>query len=125
MRPDWMVIGELNGPEAMQALSILGQGHDGITTMHASNVEDALARLESMVMMANMGLGLAEIRRVIAAGLGLIVHQEYLPDKKRKVVQIVEIRGIDNSRYLLQPLMHYNMDSGEFEWTDAVPGWQQ
>lgn len=125
MRPDWLVIGELSGPEAMRALSILGQGYTGMTTLHASNVEDALARLESMVMMANVGLGLAEIRRVIASGIGLIVHQQYLPDKKRKIVQIVEMRGVDNNRYILQPLMHFNMDSGQFEWTDAVPGWQQ
>jgi pilus assembly protein CpaF len=124
MRPDWLIIGELLGAEAMHALEIINRGHSGITTIHATSVEDALARLEAMCLMANLGLGLAEIRALIASALQLITYQQKLSNGRRKIMQIVELRGLQNDRYVLQPLFRYNQERREFEPTGAKPGWE-
>jgi pilus assembly protein CpaF len=115
MRPDWMIIGELLGRESMTALEILNRGHSGMTTIHATGVEDALSRLEAGCLMANLGLGLREIRTLIASALQLITHQEKLKDGSRKITQVMAINGLDNERYVLQPLFRFNLEKGLLE----------
>lgn len=122
MRPDWLVIGEVWGPEAMRAIQIMSRGHDGLMNLHADSTEDALTKLEAMCLMANLGLGLAEIRRLIVSGLRLIVYQEKLP-AGRRITQITELRGLENDRYVLQPLFRYNVDRDRLEATGAKPTW--
>lgn len=108
----------------MSVLNIFNMGQDGsLTILHASNPEDALARLENMCLMANLGLGLSEIRSLIASALQLITYQERLPDGKRKLTHIVELCGLENGRYILQPLFRYNPETGTIESTGAKPGW--
>lgn len=123
MRPDWLVIGELWGPEAGRALQVLSRGHVGLMTTHADSVEDALTRLEALCLMANLGLGLGEIRRLIVSGLRLIVYQEKLP-VGRRITQITELRGLQNDRYVLQPLFRHNPEKGRIEATGAKPTWE-
>jgi len=124
MRPDRLMIAELAGPEAMKALDIFNRGHDGsLATLHASSPEDALTRLETMCLMANLGLGLVEIRAVIASAIQLITHQERLLDGTRKLTHIVELCGLENGRYQLKPLFRYNPVSRAIEPTGAHPGW--
>jgi pilus assembly protein CpaF len=124
MRPDRLVIGELHGPEAMNALNVFNMGHDGsLTILHANSPEDALARLESMCLMANLGLGLSEIRNLIASALQLITYQRLLPNGSRKLTQIVELRGLENGRYVLQPLFRYNPETDTIDSTGAQPSW--
>lgn len=124
MRPERLIFGELRGAEAMRILDIIGGGHDGsLMTMHAQSAEDALARLEAMCLMANLGLGLGEIRYRIASTLNVIVTQLRLPAGYRRVVQITELRGVENDHYVLQPVMRYHDDTGVFEMTGATPGW--
>ncbi len=126
MRPDWLVAGELHGPEAALALQIFGHGHCGLATIHASGVEDALARAEAICLMANLGLGLGEIRRMIAAAFRLITFQERVPpDGRRRITHIVELRGVENDRYVLQPLFRYNAAEDKLEATGAKPGWEK
>jgi len=127
MRPDWLVIGDMYGPEAMKAVQLMRAGHRTITTLYASSPEDALTRLESMCLMANPGLGLTEIRAMVAASIGLISYQQNftLPDYRIKVTRIVEVQGIANDRYLLQPLFTYNIEEGKLEPTDAYEGWAE
>ena len=126
MRPDWLVIGELNGIETLRALQILGNGHSAITTLHADSAENALARIETLCLMANLGLGLDDIRRMIVSALRLILYQECLePNGKRRVTQVVEVRGIENGRYILQPLMRYNTETERIEPTGAKAGWEK
>ena len=125
MRPDWLVIGELHGSEALHALQIMGNGHSAIATMHATSAENALARLEAQCLTANLGLGMDEIRQTIVAGLRLIAYQERLPNGQRKVVQLVELKGLENGQYVLQPLMRYNAGKDAFEMTGAKPGWEK
>jgi pilus assembly protein CpaF len=124
MRPDRVIVGELHGPEAMGVLNMFNMGHDGnLTILHAGSPEDALARLETMCLMANLGLGLSEIRSLIASALQLITYQERLPDGKRKMTHIVELCGLENGRYVLQPLFRYNLETGTIDPTGAKPSW--
>ena len=123
MRGDWIAIGELLGAEAMRTMEIFSRGHCGITTIHANSPEDALTRLETMCLKANLGLGLSEIRSLIASALHILVYQERLPTGKRKIVQIVELQGLENGRYALQPLFRYNFENDRLEATGAKPGW--
>jgi len=124
MRPDWLIIGELHGVETLHAMQIMGNGHSAISTTHATSAEDALARLETLCLMANLGLGLDDIRQIIASALRLILYQEYLPIKRRKIVQMVELKGLEDGRYILQPLMRYNLETETFEMTGAKPSWE-
>jgi pilus assembly protein CpaF len=125
MRPDWLVVGELEGIEALRAMQLFSTGHSGITTMHATSAENALTRLESLCLKANLGLGMDDIRQVIASALGLIVYQERLSNGQRKVIQVVEVKGLEDGRYILQPLMRYGPESNMLESTGVKPGWEK
>lgn len=123
LRPDWLAIGELHGAETLHAMQIMGNGHSAIATTHATSAEDALARLETLCLMANLGLGLDDIRQIIASALRLILYQERLPSGRRKIIQAVELKGLEDGRYILQPLMRYNSGTEIFEMTGTKPGW--
>jgi pilus assembly protein CpaF len=126
MLPDWLIIGELYGAETLRALQILGNGHSAIATIHADNTENALARLEMMCLMSNIGLGLDDIRQMIVSALRLILYQECLvPNGKRRITQVTEIKGMENGRYILQPLMRYNHETERLESTGIKPGWEK
>jgi len=125
LRPDWMVIGELRGAESLRAMQLMGNGHCAISTMHATGVENALTRLEGMCLMANLGLGLDDIREIIASALRLIIYQEYLPNRQRKVVQMMELKGLENGHYVLKPLMRYDPEQDTFEMTGVKPSWEK
>ena len=108
----------------MSVLNVFNMGHDGsFTILHASSPEDSLARLESMCLMANLGLGINEIRNLIASALQLITYQQLLPDGKRKLTQIVELCGLENGRYVLRPLFRYNPETNTIDSTGAKPNW--
>lgn len=126
MRADWLVIGEMRGSEAMTAIQLL-QTQPAITTLYASSPEDALARLEAFCLMANSGLGLAELRQMIASAIRLIVYQANytLPDYRIKLTRIVEVQGVENGRYVLQPLFTYNVEAGKLEPTSAQATWTE
>jgi pilus assembly protein CpaF len=123
MRPDWLIVGELTGPETIRVLELLRTGHTVLTNMHADNIQDILARLENNCLMANLGLGLSEIRNIIASALQVFVYQKRMPNGSRRVTDIVELRGLENDRYVLQPLMRYNPETDKLEATGVKPGW--
>ena len=125
MRPDWLAIGELHGSESLHALQLMGNGHNAIATMHATSAENALARLEAMCLTANLGLGIDEIRQIIASALRLIAYQERTPQGKRKIVQLVELKGVEDGRYILQPLMRYDPEKESFDMTGVRPSWEK
>src|SRR5215207_10478661 len=84
MRPDRIVVGEVRGPEALDMLQALNTGHDGsLTTVHANSPEDALRRVETLALMAGVGLSHQAVRDQVASALDLIVHQARLPDGRR------------------------------------------
>jgi pilus assembly protein CpaF len=124
MRPDWLIIGELYGAEAMRAIEVLGLGYSGMTTIHANSLEDALLRLEAMCLTANMGLGLMEIRNLIAAAIQCVCYQKRLPDGKRKIVEIAEIRGVENGQFVLERLFRYDPEKDDLAATGIRPSWE-
>lgn len=124
MRPDWLIVGELRGVETMRALQVMSTGYNAITTIHATSPEDALSRLETFCLMANLGLGLAEIRRLIASALQLITYQERWPNGARKMTQLLEVVGLESDlRYNLKPLFRFDADKGSLERTGEHPSW--
>ena len=105
MRPDRIVVGECRGPEALDMLQAMNTGHDGsLTTVHANNPRDSLARLENMVMMAGFELPSAAIREQIASAVNLIVQQNRLVDGSRKIIAISEVTGREGTTILLQDI---------------------
>jgi len=125
MRPDWVLFSELHGSEAMHLMQIFGTGFSGMTSIHGTSVENALSRLEAMCLMANLGLGLAEIRQAIVAAFGVITCQRLFPDGKRRITEVVELTGLENGRYVLQPLIRYREETGQFERTPAKASWER
>ena len=124
MHPDWLIIGELIGAEAMTAMEIMSRGHTGMTTLHANSPEDALARLEGMCLMANLGLGLEEIRVLIAAAVQLITFQRHMPDGSRKMLEIIELRGVENGRFVLERLFRFDPGKERLVSTGVKPSWE-
>ena len=92
MRPDRIVVGEVRGAEALDMLQALNTGHDGsLTTVHANSPTDALRRLETLALMAGVGLPHAAVRDQVASALDLVVHQARLADGSRAVESVTEV----------------------------------
>jgi pilus assembly protein CpaF len=92
MRPDRIVVGEVRGPEALDMLSAMSTGHDGsLCTVHAGSPAEALRRLETLALMAGLGLPHAAIREQVADAVDLVVHQARLPGGARRVVAVAEV----------------------------------
>ena len=92
MRPDRIVIGEVRGPEALDLLTALNTGHDGaLSTLHANSPVDALRRLETLALMAGVGLPHEAIREQVRRGVELVVHLARSPDGRRRVIEAGEV----------------------------------
>ena len=95
MRPDRIIVGESRGPEALDMLQAMNTGHDGsMTTMHANSPRDCFHRIETMVLMANMGLTEPVIRQQAASAIQLVVQMARFRDGSRKVSSIAEVTGV-------------------------------
>jgi pilus assembly protein CpaF len=96
MRPDRIIVGECRGAEALDMLQAMNTGHDGsLTTLHANSPRDALARLETMCLMAGMDLPHRAIREQISSAIDGIVQQERMRDGSRRIVSISEVQGME------------------------------
>jgi pilus assembly protein CpaF len=92
MRPDRIVVGEVRGAEALDMLAAMSSGHDGgLSTVHAGSPEEALRRLETLALMADVALPLAAVREQVAGALDLVVHQRRERDGARRVVAVAEV----------------------------------
>ncbi len=108
MRPDRIIVGECRGAEALDMLQAMNTGHDGsLTTCHANNPRDALARLENMVMMAGFELPSTAIREQISSALDLVVQQTRMLDGSRKIIKITEITGREGNQILMQDIFSF------------------
>ncbi len=108
MRPDRLVIGECRSGEALDMLQAMNTGHDGsLTTVHSNSPRDAVARLETLCMMAGMDLPVMVIRQQIASAVNLFVQQARLKDGSRKIVQITELQGMEGENVTLQDVFIY------------------
>ncbi|MCA1840380.1 MAG: CpaF family protein [Actinomycetota bacterium] len=98
MRPDRIIVGEVRSGEALDMLQAMNTGHEGsLSTCHANSPQDLLVRLETMVMMSDLGLPAGPIRQQIAAALDLVVHTARFSDGSRRVVKITEVLGLSES----------------------------
>ena len=112
MRPDRIVIGEVRGAEALDMLQAMNTGHDGsISTLHANSPRDALARLETMVLMTGYDLPLRAIREQIASALDLMIQIERMNDGTRRVVAITEVQRMESDVITLQDLYTFKVDA--------------
>ncbi len=105
MRPDRIIIGEVRGPEAFDMLNAMNTGHEGsLSTIHANSPRDALARIENMVLMANLDLPDRAIREQTASALHLLVHLARFTDGVRRVTHVTEVTGMEGQIVTLQDL---------------------
>jgi len=105
MRPDRIVVGEVRGVEALDMLQAMNTGHEGsLSTLHANSPRDALSRLETMVLLAGMGIPVAAIRDYVSSALSLIVHLSRMSDGSRRVTRVAEIVGMEGEVVTMQDL---------------------
>ena len=130
MRPDRIVIGECRSGEALDMLQAMNTGHDGsMTTLHANTPRDALARMETLVLMAGFDLPVRAIREQIASAVDAVVQIERMRDGSRKVTSITEVVGMEGDIVTMQELIRYQpkgVDAngkviGEFQYTGVQP----
>jgi pilus assembly protein CpaF len=111
MRPDRIIVGEVRGAEALDMLQAMNTGHDGsLSTVHANAPRDALARIETMVLMAGFELPVRAIRHQVASALDLIIHLERLQDGSRRVTSITEVQRMESDVITLQELFTFKVD---------------
>src|SRR5881392_2253234 len=111
MRPDRIIVGEVRGAESLDMLQAMNTGHDGsLTTVHSNSPRDALARIETMVLMAGYDLPVRAIRQQVASALDLIVHLERLHDGSRRVTSMTEVQRMESDVITLQSLFEFKVD---------------
>jgi pilus assembly protein CpaF len=116
MRPDRIVVGEVRGAEALDMLQAMNTGHDGsLSTVHANSPRDALARVETMVLMAGYDLPVRAIRQQVSSALDLIVHLERLEDGSRRVTAITEVQRMEAEVVTLQDLYRFKFEEGRID----------
>ena len=129
MRPDRIIVGEVRGGEALDMLQAMNTGHDGsLTTIHANSPRDALARLETMVLMAGLDLPSRAIREQIVSAIQLVVHIRRCEDGVRRVQSVAEITGMEGDTPQMQEVFVYRSRgrqgkrlTGELVATGIVP----
>ncbi|PMO38259.1 MULTISPECIES: CpaF family protein [Vibrio] len=127
MRPDRIIVGECRGGEAFEMLQAMNTGHDGsMSTLHANTPRDAIARVESMVMMATASLPLEAIRRTIVSAVDLIVQVRRLHDGSRKILFISEIVGLEGDNVVMEDIFRFEnngmSDEGKISGEFRTPG---
>jgi pilus assembly protein CpaF len=125
MRPDRVVVGEVRRGEALDMIQAMTSGHHGsMTTVHASSPADTCYRLETMALMADVGIPLFALRRQIASALDLLVHTVRLPSGRRLVSQICELELREESNnYILHDIfvLSGRGESIQLQWTGRRP----
>ncbi|MEO5668712.1 MAG: ATPase, T2SS/T4P/T4SS family [Bdellovibrionota bacterium] len=111
MRPDRIIIGEVRAGEALDMLQAMNTGHDGsMATVHSNNPRDAIARLETLVMMAGMDMPVEAIRSQIAGAVHIIVQQSRLSDGSRRVTHVTEVIGMQGDVITMQDIFLWKSD---------------
>jgi pilus assembly protein CpaF len=128
MRPDRIIVGEVRGAETLDMLQAMNTGHDGsLSTVHANTPRDALARLESMVLMAGVDFPMRAIREQLSRALDLVVQIERFGDGSRKVTHITEVQRMESDVVTLQEIFEYQTDrthtgsAGSLRYTGLRP----
>ncbi len=121
MRPERVIIGECRGPETLDMLQAMNTGHEGsMTTLHANTPRDAIARMETMIMMSGFELPIKAMRQQIASAVDLIIQASRLQGGKRRVTHITEVVGMEQDTVVMQDIYHYVKEG--IDETGAVRG---
>jgi len=111
MRPDRIIVGEVRGAEALDMLQAMNTGHDGsLSTCHANTPRDAVARIESMVLMAGIDFPMRAIRQQLSRALDLVVQIERFNDGARRITSITEVQRMEGETVTLQDIFEYRID---------------
>ena len=130
MRPDRIIVGEVRGNEAFDMLQAMNTGHEGsLTTLHANSVNDAIYRLESMVLMGEVELPVTAIREYIESAIDIVIEVKRLADGRRKVTNISEVDGFKDDQIVLKPIFEFREEGlddnknvlGDFVLYNYVP----
>ncbi len=130
MRPERIIIGECRGGETLDMLQAMNTGHDGsLTTIHANNPRDGVARLETLVMMAGYDLPIKAIRQQLSSAVNVIIQANRLQGGPRRVTHITEITGMEQDTVVMQDIYKFNQTGigedgrakGHFECTGVRP----
>jgi len=129
MRPDRIIVGEVRATEAIDLFQAMNTGHDGtMITVHASSPRDVLARLETMVLMANPSLPLLNVRQQMASAIDLITYQERLQDGRRKILKMTEVIGMQGDIVVLHDIFEFRQTgvkdgkvTGHYTATGYIP----
>jgi pilus assembly protein CpaF len=116
MRPDRIIIGEVRSGEALDMLQAMNTGHEGsMTTVHANNARDALARIEVMIAMAGYDIPLRALRHQVASAIQIVVQARRLPGGRRKVVSVSEISGMEGDSLQMHDLFTFEQSGVDAE----------
>jgi pilus assembly protein CpaF len=130
MRPQRIILGEIRGAEALDMLQAMCSGHNGaLSVIHADTPQDVMYRLETMILMSGIPIGLDAIHRQIASSLHLVIQQDQLVDGGRKVTRISQVNGLKDGQANLEDIFYYDIESvdregkvhGRFRATGVVP----
>src|SRR2546422_1083361 len=111
MRPDRIVIGEVRGEEALDMLQAMNTGHDGsLTTIHANSPRDAISRMETMALMANLNLPEKAVRRQIASAVAIVVQISRFNDGTRRITHLTEITGMEDDVVSMQDVFVFEKE---------------
>ena len=130
MRPDRIIIGEVRGPEAFDMMQAMNTGHDGsMSTIHSNSARDAVSRIETMILMANLSLPVKAIRHQISRAVDLVIQVERMRDGARRVTEVSEVLGMEEDVIVLGTLFKYEFEGehpdgtlkGEFIATPVRP----
>ena len=112
MRPDRIVVGEVRGAEALDMLQAMNTGHDGsLSTLHANSPRDALARVETMVLMAGFDLPVRAIREQAASAIDLLVHISRGRDGVRRVTRVTAVDGMEGETITLSDVFTFDAET--------------
>ncbi len=126
MRPDRIIVGEVRGAEALEALQAMNTGHPGsMFTVHANNPRDTIRRLEYLVMMGSGEMPLSAIRHQVMSAVDLIVQAARFRDGKRRIVSITDVAGLEGDVPVLEDIWAYDQAKDRFTCSGARPSFTQ
>ncbi|MBM3998618.1 MAG: CpaF family protein [Planctomycetes bacterium] len=134
MRPERIIIGECRGPETLDMLQAMNTGHDGsLTTIHANSPRDALARLETLIMMTGFEMPIKAMRQQISSAVHLLVQANRLQGGPRRVTHITEVVGMEQDTIVMQDIYKFVQEGidesgrafGRFECTGIRPSFME
>ena len=109
MRPDRIIMGEVRGEEALDMLQAMNTGHDGsMTTIHANSPQDAIARMETMALMANISISEKAVRRQIASAIAIVIQVSRFADGSRRLTHVSEITGLTTESVSMQDIFVFD-----------------